>query len=782
MRPADKSIHNLLLKIEHKTGPALDQRILDDCLTELQTAKRSSARPRANRWRLIMQNPVTKQVAAAIIVIAALLSLTLFDQGVAPAYALEQTVEALQGVRSLKMSMPAGPMKADLLMRINPQTGRADHIRMQTDSGDVTITIPGQTYMYSKQNNTVTLLPQELLRNDLNFKDVINSLVENTGAADGRIEILNQFSDRVQKQVVTVRIIRKDETVAGEFLIDPESRLPIYFGTDAGGTLNYMGPIEYNVDIPAEAFEFAIPAGASVTDQRPEELKNRQARAPEPFSYDLRQTAAAMEGARTMHAVWIDRKGRRIESWALLNPIDGTTQKIRMQYDDGGLYIMAGGKTYFEDDGMNAVTDGYYFDTYVMFKNFIAAAAQLVQNDDIMTIEKQHSDEFGKDIIRVLVKRPWVHLEAIIDPQTKRPIALSVPFTADAAEVFDHSELIEYDIDLPDGFFDIPTGPDILTLGNHLDRQFANDPNYGMTYGDDEDIRDVCQRIAAVYLQAKIENNIETIKNLHIGFINRYGSRKMIEKIMLREAFNNGRVVEVLGYEPAYEYENHRMMVPCKVVKTPLSGGNRKEMYSGVFVYLRDHNGRKSAVITGWFPQLASPVTLSGEPAGLAAAAYDGLVPGEFMQKWLVLGPIPSQSGQTQEAFKMDFDVQHIDPARFQPQVTIGKTEYRWHLLENKFGHISLTEHFKDPHQITYAWAQIDMPEETKAVLGIGSDDAVKVWLNGELVHENWINRGVEFDSDRVPVTFKQGANHLVLKIQNQGGGPWGFCCRRLDN
>ena len=81
---------------------------------------------------------------------------------------------------------------------------------------------------------------------------------------------------------------------------------------------------------------------------------------------------------------------------------------------------------------------------------------------------------------------------------------------------------------------------------------------------------------------------------------------------------------------------------------------------------------------------------------------------------------------------------------------------------------------------ITYAWAQIEMPEERQAVLGIGSDDGVKVWLNGELVHEYWVCRGVGIDNDRVPVTFKKGMNQLVLKVQNQGG-PWGFCCRLLD-
>ena len=49
-----------------------------------------------------------------------------------------------------------------------------------------------------------------------------------------------------------------------------------------------------------------------------------------------------------------------------------------------------------------------------------------------------------------------------------------------------------------------------------------------------------------------------------------------------------------------------------------------------------------------------------------------------------------------------------------------------------------------------------------------------------QLVHENWVVRGAFFDSDRVPVTFRKGKNQLVLKIQN-GGGPWGFSCRLMN-
>lgn len=72
------------------------------------------------------------------------------------------------------------------------------------------------------------------------------------------------------------------------------------------------------------------------------------------------------------------------------------------------------------------------------------------------------------------------------------------------------------------------------------------------------------------------------------------------------------------------------------------------------------------------------------------------------------------------------------------------------------------------------------MPEQTNAVLGIGSDDCIKVWLNGKLVHEHRGGRGVVADSDHDPVTFNKGNNQLVLKILNYGG-LWGFACRLLE-
>ena len=58
----------------------------------------------------------------------------------------------------------------------------------------------------------------------------------------------------------------------------------------------------------------------------------------------------------------------------------------------------------------------------------------------------------------------------------------------------------------------------------------------------------------------------------------------------------------------------------------------------------------------------------------------------------------------------------------------------------------------------------------------VGSDDGVKVWLNGEVVHYNPVIRGAGDYEDAFPVTLKQGTNVLLVAVDNRGhGGFSGF-------
>ena len=77
---------------------------------------------------------------------------------------------------------------------------------------------------------------------------------------------------------------------------------------------------------------------------------------------------------------------------------------------------------------------------------------------------------------------------------------------------------------------------------------------------------------------------------------------------------------------------------------------------------------------------------------------------------------------------------------------------------------------------IVYGSVVLDSPEEQRTTMLVGSDDAVKVWLNGEVVHQAFVARGAGGYQDFFPVTLKQGQNVLLVALDNHGhGGFSGF-------
>lgn len=56
----------------------------------------------------------------------------------------------------------------------------------------------------------------------------------------------------------------------------------------------------------------------------------------------------------------------------------------------------------------------------------------------------------------------------------------------------------------------------------------------------------------------------------------------------------------------------------------------------------------------------------------------------------------------------------------------------------------------------------------------VSSDDGIRVWVNGTLVHSNKVLRGVSMGNDPVKAQLRAGANTLLVKVVNSGG-PDGF-------
>lgn len=75
---------------------------------------------------------------------------------------------------------------------------------------------------------------------------------------------------------------------------------------------------------------------------------------------------------------------------------------------------------------------------------------------------------------------------------------------------------------------------------------------------------------------------------------------------------------------------------------------------------------------------------------------------------------------------------------------------------------------------VGYGLCVVHAAEPLETRLLVGSDDGIKIWHNGRLIHAHQITRGVGPRQDTVDVSFKQGENRLLVKI-DQGTGGWGF-------
>ncbi len=170
-------------------------------------------------------------------------------------------------------------------------------------------------------------------------------------------------------------------------------------------------------------------------------------------------------------------------------------------------------------------------------------------------------------------------------------------------------------------------------------------------------------------------------------------------------------------------------------------------------------------------------------------ATYQGILPGDFLTRWLVVGPLPvfdkSTNRGDQAVQREVFEAAQIDPVSlkegFEKQpVSYAGAAFPWKSYVSPQHSIDLAAAFGDSnYAVAYAWARVDMPDTLSTLLGIGSDDGVKVWLNGRQVHSNWVGRPLRDDDDVVPVTFRKGPNDLLVKVQNMEQG-WAFSVHRI--
>ncbi len=150
-----------------------------------------------------------------------------------------------------------------------------------------------------------------------------------------------------------------------------------------------------------------------------------------------------------------------------------------------------------------------------------------------------------------------------------------------------------------------------------------------------------------------------------------------------------------------------------------------------------------------------------------------------FIVRWWLLGPLPNPNNR---AFDQAFIDETGVPNLSEP-VRLDRRQLRWQEYRtiDPQGIVDLTRVFRQTTDVAcYAYTEFVVENETEAELRVGSDDSVKVWLNGKLVHQFGGMRGLSVDQDLIRVKLQKGINRLLLKV-TQGGGGWEFCVRLVD-
>ena len=78
-------------------------------------------------------------------------------------------------------------------------------------------------------------------------------------------------------------------------------------------------------------------------------------------------------------------------------------------------------------------------------------------------------------------------------------------------------------------------------------------------------------------------------------------------------------------------------------------------------------------------------------------------------------------------------------------------------------------------HHVAYGSVNVDSPSEQNTRMFVGGGDAVKVWLNGRLVHSNTTDSNADDYQENFSVTLKEGTNVLLVAVYESEGWWSGF-------
>jgi hypothetical protein len=145
----------------------------------------------------------------------------------------------------------------------------------------------------------------------------------------------------------------------------------------------------------------------------------------------------------------------------------------------------------------------------------------------------------------------------------------------------------------------------------------------------------------------------------------------------------------------------------------------------------------------------------------------------DYITSWLASGPYRAAGREGPALFDVAFPPEKPgDTTAKWAAMPIGTDKGRPWLIE-----FDKTPGFGGENAAAYLRTRVQSPKKQDARMEAGSDDGIKVWLNGIVVLANNAIRAIAPGSDKAKVTLNEGWNDLLVKV-TQGGGEWSVCLR----
>jgi hypothetical protein len=345
MRPSE-NIEKLIKKLRYKTSAETHDRVLDNVLQALDEKQKQKAGVMApDIWSIIMKTKATKLGVAALIIACIALSIPFMEKTVTPAYSVEQTLRAMQDLRTMYMACKDwNGEQFEMWIELNPDTGIPEYCRAYWPKSKVlNISRPDTSYQFSERANQVQINSGQLYQMNVAPAKVFEQLLLASREDPDSVVIFHEHDGQSNKSLIVV-ITRQDKQ-SFKVYIDPETKLPVRVqGLESrllGSVVRDIDRIEFNVELPEGVFDFEIPEGASIIDHdRNSKLLN------DPQYGISTEGMAEQEAAETIATIYwnaiIETDATTVQTVAPLSAKMAGGSLLKELVEVGKLYIQPG--------------------------------------------------------------------------------------------------------------------------------------------------------------------------------------------------------------------------------------------------------------------------------------------------------------------------------------------------------------------------------------------------------------------------------------------------------